>query len=138
MAAYKSNRILYNDPPREIIPGVNMISEEFTFPAAPAANDTVEMFILPAGAVVIDMILDCDDLDGGAAIMLQVGDGTTADKFISATNVAQAGGIARMSKKGNIAQVLSNDTPVVVKVSTGPASGQTGTIRLACIYNMGK
>ena len=138
--AYKSDKAAAQAPPRAAIPGANLVAEAFLFPAAPEANDTIEMFTLPKGAVLADMILDADDLDTGGtpAIALQVGDGTTADKFFAANNVAQAGGIARMDKKGNTGAALAADTKVVVKVSTGPATGAAGTIRLTALYNMEK
>jgi hypothetical protein len=138
-SAYKSTKITNQAPARAAIPGLNAVSEVFTFPAAPVVNDTVEMFLLPKGAVPCDMVLDADDLDTGTpAILLQVGDGTTADKFIGASNVAQAGGVARMDKKGNVGVPLAADTKVVVKVSTGPATGVVGDIRLTAIYSLEK
>jgi hypothetical protein len=137
--AYKSNKITAYAPARAAIPGLNAVSEVFTFPAAPVINDTIEMVLLPKGAVISDIILDADDLDTGTpAILLQVGDGTTADKFIGASNVAQAGGVARMDKKGNIGVPLAADTKLVVKVSTGPATGAVGDIRLTATYNLEK
>jgi hypothetical protein len=139
-SAYKSTKITNQAPARAAIPGLNAVSEVFTFPAAPVLNDTVEMVLLPKGAVLCDMVLDADDLDTGGTptIMLQVGDGTTADKFIGASNVAQAGGVARMDKKGNVGVPLAADTKAVVKVSTGPATGAVGDIRLTAIYSLEK
>lgn len=138
--AYKSDKATNLAPPRAAIPGANLVAEVFLFPNVPELNDTIEMFTLPLGAVLTDMMLDADDLDtgGSPAILLQVGDGTTADKFLAANSVAQAGGVARMDKKGNIGVLLAADTKIVVKVSTGPATGAVGTIRLTALYNMQK
>lgn len=138
--AYKSDKATNLAPPRAAIPGANLVAETFLFPAAPVLNDTVEMFTLPAGAVIADMILNATDLDTGTpAIMLQVGDGTTADKYLTANSIAQAGGVVRcIDKAGVIGVALAADTKIIVKVSTGPGTGAVGTIGLAVTYNMEK
>lgn len=137
MAAYESTKITTKAPPRAGL-GITAVGATFTFPSAPALNDTVKMFTLPKGARVHEMVFASDDLDTGGtpAIMLQVGTGATADYFIAASNIAQAGGMTRLSQKGALLEELSADTDVIVKVSTGPATGATGTIRLACIYSL--
>lgn len=138
--AYKSNKITNQVPARAGIPGLNAVSEVFTFPAAPVVNDTVEMVLLPKGAVICEMVLDATDLDTGSpAILLQVGDGTTADKYLAANAVAQAGGVVRcLDKPGIIGVPLAADTKIVVKVSTGPATGAVGNIGLTVLYNLEK
>ena len=136
--AYNSSRITNKVPPRGVVGEVTSVFAEFTFPAAPVVNDTVKMFTLPKGAVLLEMLLSADDLDtnGTPAIMLQVGDGTTADLFFYADGVAKTGGMSRMSNPAKLGQVLAADTDVVAKVSTAPATGAVGKIGLAALYAM--
>jgi len=135
---YSTTKIEKSAPARAGLGEAIMVTGEFTFTAAPAINDIVRMFVLPKGAVIGEMVLTSDDLDTGGTptIMLQVGDSTTADRFFAASNIAQAGGMARMDKRGDIGKPLTANTEVRVKVSTGPATGATGTIRLVAIYSM--
>jgi len=137
--AYKSNKVANNAPARAAIPGLNAVSEVFTFPAAAVVNDTIEMFVLPKGAVLCEMILDVDDLDSATAMMLQVGDATTADKYLTANALAQTGGVLRcIDKKGVIGVPLAADTKLVIKVSTAPTTGVVGDVRLTAVYNLEK
>ena len=99
----------------------------YSLTAALVINDVIEMCKIPAQHTVVDVILDCDDLDTGTpAIVLSVGyagSGNSA-KFIAASTAAQAGGIARMDVATRFAPV-NTDTKVVVKVTTAPATGTT-------------
>ncbi len=107
-------------------------------PAAAATNDIFQMLKVPAGTSIVDMTLDSDDLDsnGAPTILLDVGDTTTANKFIAASNVAQAGGVARASAKGFVGVTYASDTIIQIKVNTGAATFQAGSIRLAVTYTM--
>ena len=112
------------------------------------ANDVCEMFVVPPGYVVHDLMIGCDDLDtdGSAAIVLAVGKmkGTPGDvtfinrttanaigtEFISGSNIGQAGGTARMNLMAGM-EIKPQDEPysVGVQVTTPPATGATsGTI----------
>ena len=55
-----------------------------------AQNDTVQFCTLPKGARIIEGFLDFTDL--GTSVTLDVGDGTTADKYAAAIDVATAAG----------------------------------------------
>lgn len=101
-----------------------------------AANDVLDIGIIPATAQVVDVVIDSDDLDTGtAALAFDVGvltgaPGTTSDRtcgneFFAASTVAQAGGVARMTKKDGfrVARAAS-DTSIGVKI-TAAADVQT-------------
>ena len=85
---------------------------DYTVEAGLAANDVVEMVILPAGYVPISAYLACEDTDSDAtpAIALDMGliSGTAGaadnartcgSEAFAASTVAQAGGVASPSKK---------------------------------------
>jgi hypothetical protein len=59
----------------------------------PAIDDTLEMVPIPKGAELLDCTLQADG--GTASMTISIGDGTTADKFLTATANAAAM-VARM------------------------------------------
>jgi len=61
----------------------------------PGIGETLEMMPIPKGAELMDFTLEADD--GTASMTVAVGDGTTADAFLSAT-AAAAAFQARMEK----------------------------------------
>jgi hypothetical protein len=115
----------------------------FDLSAAFVINDTVDMCKLPAGMVVDDLILSTDDLDSGGspAIVVDVGlydnVGSTSSQaaFISGSNVAQAGGVARLAvAAGRKIAPVDYDRYIRVKVTTAPATGATsGKIKVTAI-----
>lgn len=116
-------------------------------PADLAADDVLEMILVPPGHRVVDLIVDSDDLDtnGTPTIALDVGfmtgtpgvaDSTrTVDQtFMVGSAVAQAGGIARPTAK-----TAMRDTPndsiraIGIKVATAGATKAAGTIGLTAL-----
>src|SRR5207248_434817 len=96
-------------------------------------NDVIQMVKVPNGACILEVILSSDDLDtGSAAIILAVGDGVLADRFIKGSTVAQAGGIDRLGvgiaanlMSGATAYQYTAEDTIDVKVTTAPATGTT-------------
>lgn len=101
-----------------------------------ALNDTITGPVLPAGCTLIDVILDCDDLDsnGSPAIKFDVGISGTAAKFISASTVGQAGGVQRSNVAGTTGYTPTSNTPVIAKVNTAAATAAAGTVRIGILY----
>ncbi|MDE2100406.1 MAG: hypothetical protein KGL39_24350 [Patescibacteria group bacterium] len=117
-----------------------------------ALNDVVQMVNLSAdaslmsgyGPTILGISLGADQLDtgGSPALTLDVGDATTANRFIAASTVGQAGGVFR----GTLAPCLgyqpfassfgtyttnSNQTYLIeVKVHAAAATAAAGNIRL--------
>jgi hypothetical protein len=101
-----------------------------------AANDIIDVGIIPANATVVDVILDSDDLDtGGApALAFDVGimSGTPGDtvtartcgaEFFSASTLAQAGGVARSTLKTTFRVApVGYDRSVGIKITTAAAT----------------
>lgn len=116
--------------------------------SAPVINDIIEMGALPGNNRVVDMILDCDDLDSGTALALDVGimsgdfgdedaggARTVGDEFFDGSTLGQAGGIARMSEQGgfNVAKA-ELDRGIGVKIATAATTTLDGEIRLHVFY----
>lgn len=104
-----------------------------------ALNHVFEMFVLPPGYGVSELLAAVDDLDTGAAIILacglMVGDPgdtvfanrTTSSligtEFFAGSNVGQAGGIARLSKiDGLVIAPSINRRSVGIQVTTAPGT----------------
>jgi hypothetical protein len=100
-----------------------------------AANDTITGPSIPANCTLLDVILDADDLDTGTpAIKFDVGVSGTAAKFISASTVAQGGGVQHANVAGTVGYTPTSDTAVIAKVNTAAATAAAGTVRLAIVY----
>ena len=123
---------------------------EIALPAtALAANDIIELGVLPAYNTVTDAILVSADLDSGgsAAIAFDVGvmSGEVGDKvsvrtcgaeLFAASNVGQAGGVARttLASAFTIAPT-DKDRSIGVKITTAAATQVAGAkLRLLLKY----
>ena len=106
-------------------------------------NTIIDMGIIPAWTTVTDVTIVADDLDSGTTIALDVGviSGTPGDivsvrtigaEFHSASTIAQAGGVARMTlKTGFRVEPVGYDRSIGVKIqaaATGLAT--SGKIEL--------
>lgn len=121
--------------------GVVYIREAvYTLTAALAAADVVQMIPVAAGERVVDLHLVVEDLDtsGSPAIVLDVGDGDDADRYIDGSTKGQTGGISTYGEgvASDAAAIAINklytaaDT-IDVTVATAPHTGATaGTIRV--------
>lgn len=85
---------------------------DYTVPAGLALNDVIEMVVLPAGYVPVDEIVATDDIDSNGAPTITLDSGLISgvagavdnarvcgSEAFAASNVGQAGGIARPTKK---------------------------------------
>lgn len=138
MATYKTTRVSTPQPIRAG-QGVIQVSATYTVATALALNDIIEMVNVPNGARILEVILVADDLDTGGSptIALEAGDGGDTDRFIKASNIGQAGGVARMDNPaGGGYKYTANDT-IDIKVSTGPATGATSVnVTLTAFYTL--
>jgi hypothetical protein len=119
---------------------------DHAFAAAPALNDIIELAPLPAGARVIDMIFDGDDLDSGTAMLVDVGimsgewgdesqSRTVGAEFFSASNLLQAGGVARPTLKTAFRTTPSGtNRSIGVKIATAAGTFVAGSIGLTVLY----
>ena len=101
------------------------------------ANDKIQMGVLPAGHRLVDAILAADDLDshGTPAVVLHLGTADDPDAIIASSNVARAGGIARMDAIAG-AEIAATDSDLAIWVTcaTPPATDQDGTLAVTLFY----
>ena len=123
---------------------VKAVRGSYAVPNTLALNDIIELVPLPPECVLVDCIVDSDDLDTNASPAITLSAGIindTEDGLVSGTemivdsNVAQAGGIARMASKGapRIASAATT-RKVGVKVTTVASTKAAGTIGLTLLY----
>ena len=139
MATLKSNKVTANAPARDLPSGVLAVVGTYALGAALALNDVIQMVTVPAGATILDVLLAVTDLDtgGSPAIVLTVGDGGDTDRFVTASTVGQAGGVARLNATTGAGYKYTAKDTIDVLVSTGPATGATsGTVSLTVLYTM--
>ncbi len=134
------------------IPGdsdVVAVRYEYSLAAALVINDRIELGVLPADHVPVDFAVDCDDLDTNATPTITLDCGimsgtpgvadvarTVGTEFLSASTVAQAGGVVRAATVGafRVAPATS-DRSVGVLVKAAPATGAAaGKIGLTLYY----
>ena len=101
-------------------------------------GDLVKMMTIPAGATIVSVILDSDKLDSNASptIKFDVGDATTANRYLAASTLPQAGGAAVANVAAAYGFQYTVDTPLYVKCNTAAATWQNGTVRLLVEYTM--
>lgn len=110
--------------------------------AALELNDVMQVVKVPRGFKVLEVVLSTTDLDTGGAptIELDVGDGSSSNRFItgSGSTIAEAGGgVIRLNQAGGHGYTYTADDTIDVKVLTGPQTGATsGTIKVTVIGRM--
>lgn len=122
---------------------------KYSLAAALALNDRIEMGVLPADHVPVDFVVDCDDLDSNGAPTITLDCGimsgtpgvadatrTVGTEFLSASTVAQAGGVVRAATVGAFRVApASTDRSVGFLVKAAPATGATtGDIGITLYY----
>lgn len=110
--------------------GVGLTARTATYEATAslALNDVIEMIPVYAGETVLGLEISADDLDSGAGLILDVGDVADDDRFISNTNVGQAGGIAKHTL--GCPYTYTVDDTIDISVSTAAAGAQAGTLTI--------
>lgn len=122
-------------PPRSpSAAGLTAVKATYTAATALVVNDVIQMVKVPLGAVIYRVELAVDDLDTGAAIVLAVGDGVVADRYITGSTIGQAGGVVTTNNVAGAGYTYTADDTIDVKVTTAPAGGGTGVIRLSVLF----
>ena len=115
------------------------ISESYTVLATLLTGDVFHMVKIPAGATVLDLILDASDLDSAAGneLTLSVGYTGALEAFISQSTIGQTGGIARLSVVGGTQKNFAAADTIQVSATAGAEVAQaSGTIKLTVLYTM--
>jgi hypothetical protein len=116
------------------LPGVCARVGTYSVAAALVIDDVIQAIPVYAGETVVGLEVVATDLDtnGTPLITLDVGDGDTADRFIAASTVGQAGGSAKHDV--GVPYTYAADDTVDVKVKAAPATGATsGTVTVMAL-----
>lgn len=156
---YNGTKMAAGTQPR-ILPQGFIISVLSTYavgtgtPPTLATGDIIQMMQLgadPSGApgygpTILGMLMDSDQIDTGSGVELEVGDSVTAGRYISSSNIGQAGGLASMNVAASLgyqpdASAFSTYPTsslllytISITASTGCTTPKAGTIRLKVEY----
>lgn len=97
--------------------------------------NVIEAFVVPAGFTVTGIIAVSTDLDAGTnAMTLSVGDAASATRYLNASTIGQAGGIASAfttpAGGTNLLFAYTVDTKILITITLGPTVAAAGTIDL--------
>ena len=100
----------------------------------------IQMLHVHDHETVYDVILQCDDLDSGAGLVLDVGDGDVSDRFIDGSTLGQGGGTEQMvpasaaaPSNAEFPRTYDGVDTIDVSVQTAAATGVAGTIRVIAL-----
>jgi hypothetical protein len=97
-----------------------------------AANDIINLFKLPKGAVIYGMDVYFDDL--GTGTTLDVGDSNDVDRYIDGADTATAAGAAHISLADAIGYRIGTNAGDDVVTAKNLGASATGTIKVVCTY----
>lgn len=127
----------YKVPPQFRAPFAGAaICREFSFLASTAlvVNDTIALCRLPAVCTLEDFFLDMPELDSGAdALTWDLGDGTTADRWLAASTIGQAAGKVKGIVDGVVASLpclITTAVDLLLTVKVAPNAGGTSTVSI--------
>lgn len=100
--------------------------------ALPAAAGTTTVAVLPAGSQILDIQVDTTTVFN-AATTLVIGDGTTANKFVTSTTITTAGRDDTSATKQWL-QFVNIGTSDVAIVATTAGSAATGAAWVTVTY----
>lgn len=110
---------------------VKVISTEYEASAL-AANDVINLFKLPKGSVICNMIISFDDL--GTGTTLDIGDSNDVDRYCDGIDTATAAGSSSgVMVEGNGYVIGTNEGDDIITAKNLGASA-TGTIKVTCLY----
>ena len=102
--------------------------------AIPAAAGTTTVAVLPAGSQILDIYVNTTTVFS-AATTLTVGDGTTANKFVTSTTITSVGYIDTLAaSKLDTTAVNNIGSSDVLLVATTAGSATTGAATITVVY----
>lgn len=98
-----------------------------------ALNKTSRICRLPANWVTtgIRFRMGDGDTNGAPTLSVKIGDGTTADQFVAANTVGQAGGEVTALADTAFLTKLAAKTDVILTASTAAATAQAAAFKIA-------
>lgn len=97
-----------------------------------AADDVINLFELPKGAIVHNFIVSFDDL--GTGTTLDIGDAVDADRYVDGADTATAAGSKVGILPDGAGYKIGTAAGDEIIKATNLGAAATGTIKVACIY----
>jgi hypothetical protein len=100
------------------------------------ANDEVELFWVPKGAVFVSATLSATDMDtnGTPALAIDVGDDSDEDRIFAASTVGQAGTVSLTFARTAHAYKWTAATKIKAYIQTAAATAAAGTLTFTLNY----
>lgn len=111
--------------------GLHVISTSYEASSL-AANDIINLFKMPKGAVIYGLDVYFDDL--GTGTTLDVGDSNDVDRYIDGADTATAAGAAHITLADAIGYRIGTNTGDDVITAKNLGGSATGTIKAVCTY----
>ena len=104
--------------------------------SAAAANTIINLFKLPKGVVIQNIVVAFDDL--GTGVTIDIGDAGDVDRYVDGLDVATAAGSAVGITADGFGYIIGTDTEHDDTIITAKVLGAaaTGTLKVACYYSM--
>jgi hypothetical protein len=99
-------------------------------------NDSIELFWLPKGAVILGVVASASDMDsnGSPTLAFNIGDSGSNSRLMVATAVGQAGTLSSTLAPTGHMYKYTADTKLVAYVSTAAATAVAGTLTVSVRY----
>ena len=96
-------------------------------------GDITWLMHIPAGAIIVDGFVACDDLDGGTSLAYNIGDSTTTNLFFANTTTGQSAGSSQMASTYRYTKYAAA-TRIKMTVSTTAETATAGTMIFGVSY----
>lgn len=114
--------------------GLSILSQSATLPAAPG---TTTIAVLPAGAQILNVVVDTTT-QYNAATTLALGDGTTANKYMTAATITGGASGSRILQSvidaalvaGQITNIGTSDVTIVGTTASTTATAGAATVTI--------
>ena len=115
---------------------LKVMQSTVTISSAGALNDLVNFGYVPAGATVRGVQLAAPAMDSGVskALTLDVGDPASATTYLSATTIAQAGGV--VSSSTGLGTQYTTDTLISGKIHAAATTMVAGGVVCTVLYTL--
>lgn len=100
-----------------------------------AVGNIVKAFVVPAGFVATGIIAVATDMDtnGSPTLALSVGDAASGTRYLSSSNIGQAGTTTQTLASTGLLFAYTVDTEILITATTGAATAAAGTLDLYLI-----
>lgn len=102
-------------------------------------NNVIEMVKVPAGARIVGLTCEMPDNDGGSSFTLDIGDGASTARFVSASTVGQSAGYITTANMVaatafGYRYTAADTIDLLVHAAPASAAATSGKVKLAVEY----